>query len=259
MRKVITAATIVVLLVVSLILSVRAGPPGQGPPSRPPGPMDETPRGHIAPAEVEAQATISEDFEGGTMPPTGWTHIQTNPNETWEIETLYPHDGSKYCANVPWDDALLDQDEVLLSPSFTPYCGSVELWSKGNPKYCRDTYDNCDLEVWFVNGSWGGSDDVCLGLVDDDWIAKFIWSYSTFDFSAYASGNPARIALRYVGKDGADIGVDDILIDYTGTSCGDDVFLGAAFLSLARRSSSTATTGTSCGDEVFLPIILRNY
>jgi hypothetical protein len=231
-KKVITSATIVVLLVVSLFLPVRAGPLGQGPPPRPPGPTDETPRGHITPADVEAQATISEGFEGGSVPPAGWTRIQTNPNETWEIENYDPHSG-RYCAHVLYDTAL--QDEVLRSPCFTPDSGTVTLWTFGNLYWCRDTLDNCDLEVWFVNGSWdgGGGDDVRLGLVDNDWLGTWIWSYSTFDFSPYASGNPARIALRYVGKDGAEIGVDDIRIDYTGTSCGDD--------------------------KVFLPIILRNH
>jgi hypothetical protein len=202
---------------------VRAGPLGQGPPPRPPGPTDETPRGHIAPAEVEAQATISEGFEGGSVPPAGWTRIQNNPDETWEIETYNPHSGDYY-ALAPWD---YEQDEVLLSPCFTPDSGSVALWSKGKLYWCRDTYDNCDLEVWFVNGSWdgGGGDDVYLGKTDNHWLGDWIWSYSAFDFSTYTSGNPARIALRYMGDDGADVGVDDIRIDYTGTSCGDDVFL----------------------------------
>ena len=232
MKKVITAATIVVLLlVVSLILPVRAGPLGQGPPPRPPGLTNETPRGHIAPTEVEAQATISEGFEGGSVPPAGWTHIQTNSNETWEIETYRPHSGDYY-AHVLFDPAKLDQDEVLLSPCFTPDSGSVELWSKGSLYWCRGVpYDYCDLEVWFVNGSWGGGDDVYLGKTDGDWTGSWEWSDSTFNFNAYASGNPAHIALRYRGNDGAEIGVDDIQIDYTGTPC----------------------------DDVFLPIILRNY
>lgn len=234
MKKVITAATIVVLLAVSLILPVRAGPPGQGPPPRPPGPTDEIPRGHITLADVEAQATISEGFEGGSVPPAGWTHIQINPNETWEVFTYNPYNGI-YHGHVLYDPAQQDQDEVLLSPCFTPDSGNIEieLWSKGSLYWCRgDPYDYCDLEVWFVNGSWGGGDDVYLGKTDDDWTGSWEWSYSAFDFSAYASGNPARIALRYVGRDGAEIGVDDIQIDYTGTLCGDDVFL---------------------------PIILRNY
>jgi len=283
-KKVFMAATIVVLLVVSLFLPVRTGPLGQGPPPRPPGPTDEIPwadddsyitlaalstvepddtglltrspgitygpsqqsgepadptakrapriqgGGHMAPAEIEAQDIISEDFEGHTMPPAGWTHIQTNPSETWEIFNLKPYSGDYY-AHVLYDPTIEDQDEVLLSPSFTLDSGRVALWTFGSLYWCAGApYDYCDLEVWFVNGSWdwGGGDDVYLGKTDGDWAGTFIWSYSTFDFSPYASGNPARIALRYVGKDGAEVSVDDIVID-------------------------------SGGDEVFLPIILRNY
>ena len=159
--------------------------------------------------------SMFEGFEAGVVPPSDWTLIQTNPNETWKIDTirLTPHSGSYY-ATVKCDLALLDQDELLLSPAFTADTGRIHLWSFGSLYWCRDTYDNCDLEVWFVNGSWGGGDDVLLGKTDDDWTSTWEWSYSTFDFSPYASGNPARIALRYVGNDGAKIGVDDITITY---------------------------------------------
>jgi len=156
-----------------------------------------------------------EGFEAGVVPPSGWTLIQTNPNQTWQIDTVKPPPrNDRFYAAVKCDLALLDQDELLLSPAFTSDNGRVSLWSFGSPFWCRDDYDNCDLQVWFVNGAWGGGDDVWLGKTDDDWTGKWEWSYSTFDFSPYASGNPARIALRYVGNDGAKIGVDDILITY---------------------------------------------
>jgi len=176
--------------------------------------------GQSVPAEVEAQGILTEGFETGVMPPAGWTHLQTNPNETWDIATYTPYSGSYY-ARVLYDPALLDQDEVLLSPAFTAYSGSVSLWSLGSIYWCRDTYDNCDLEIWFVNGAWdwGGGDDVYLGLADDDWTSNWTWSHSTFDFSPYASGNPARIAFCYVGNDGAEISVDEIYINYS--TCGD--------------------------------------
>jgi uncharacterized repeat protein (TIGR01451 family) len=157
--------------------------------------------------------SIFEGFEAGIVPPSGWTLIRTNPNETWEIATNGPHSGS-YFANVLCDPARLDQDEVLLSPTFTADTGRVDLWSFGSLYWCRETYDDCDLEIWFVNGSWGGGDDVRLGKTDDDWTRTWRWSHSTLDFSSYASGNPARIALRYVGNNGAQIGVDDIIIIY---------------------------------------------
>ena len=164
----------------------------------------------------EPPGPFFEGFEAGVVPPSGWTLVPTNPNQTWKIDTvqLIPHSGSYYAA-VKYDPALLDQDESLLSPAFTADKGSVSLWSFGSLYWCRDTYDNCDLEVWFVNGSWGGGDDVLLGKTDSDWTGEWEWSYSTFDFSPYTSGNPARIALRYVGNDGAKIGVDEIRVTHS--------------------------------------------
>jgi hypothetical protein len=46
-----------------------------------------------------------------------------------------------------------------------------------------------------------------------------VWSQSNYNFTPYAFGNPARIALVYVGLDGAQISVDDIDINYF--TCGD--------------------------------------
>lgn len=191
-------------------------PPDPTAKAAPPG--DEAPEMPLADALA---AGMAEGFEGALMPPPGWTHLQTNPNQTWEIAGGAPHSGSYYGA-VYYDPNLLDQDEVLLSPSFVPSAGSMSLWSKGSLYWCRDTYDNCDLEVWFVNGSWdwGAGDDVYLGTADGDWTATWDWSHSAFDFSPHCSGEAARIALRYTGNDGAEIGVDDILIDWV-TSCND--------------------------------------
>ena len=42
-----------------------------------------------------------------------WTQEQTNQNQTWTINTTSTHSGS-YFANVVYDPALIDQDEILL-------------------------------------------------------------------------------------------------------------------------------------------------
>lgn len=57
-----------------------------------------------------------------------------------------------------YDPLLSDQKELLLIPRFAASSGSVSLWSYGSLYWCRDTYNSCDLEVWFVTGSWGGDD-----------------------------------------------------------------------------------------------------
>jgi len=64
--KVIRTATIVVLLVVSLILPVQAGPPGQGPSPRPPGPTDETLIGQLQ-QETDDKTRISYHAETGKV------------------------------------------------------------------------------------------------------------------------------------------------------------------------------------------------
>jgi len=215
----------VIALLMTALTVVAQGPDGQD--GEQPDPTAKRAShvqggGQPAPSTKTQRDTMTEGFEAGVMPPSGWTHIQTNPNETWEIGTYIPHSGSYY-AHVLYDSALLDQDEVLLSPTFTADSGNVSLWSFGNLYWCRDTYDNCDLEVWFVNGSWdgGGGDDVYLGLADSDWTGNWEWSHSTFDFGPYASGSPARIAFRYMGNDGAEISLDDITINHFGGACGD--------------------------------------
>jgi hypothetical protein len=211
---------VIVALLMAALPVVAQGPdepPDEAAKRKPPT------RGEGRLVSTKDRAIIAEDFEDGVMPPPGWTHLQTNPNEAWQIGTYDPYNGI-YDASVLYDPALLDQNEVLLSPTFTADSGDVSLWSLGSLYWCRDSYDNCDLEVWFVNGTWdwGGGDDVFLGLADNDWTATWEWSNSVFDFSAYASGNPARIAFRYVGNDGAQIDLDGIDINYSsGGACGD--------------------------------------
>ena len=208
----------VVLLIAGVVTSVWAAAPRQDgaqegePPDRT---AKRAKQVRVNDPEVGAEAVsaaINEGFEAGAMPPSGWTRIQNNVNETWKIVTTGTAHGGSYFADVEYDAALLGQDELLLSPAFTAEVGSVELWSKGSPYWCRDTYDNCDLEVWLVGGAWGGGDDLRLGLADDDWTDTYEWSRSSFSFNA--AGNPVRIALRYVGNDGAQVAVDDVVISY---------------------------------------------
>jgi hypothetical protein len=156
---------------------------------------------------------IGEGFEAATVPPSGWSRVQTQITQTWKLATTgSPHSGS-YFADVEYIKA--DQDELLISPVFATTWGSVSLWSFGSLHWCRDVNDQCDLEVWLVKGGWGGGDDAMLGLADDDWSADWVWSRSTFIFDT--AGDPARIALRYVGNDGAQVGVDDVVISALST------------------------------------------
>jgi hypothetical protein len=180
-----------------------------------------------APTEQNGSVLIGEGFEAGVVPPSGWTHVQTHITQTWKVGIGSPHSGSRF-ADVQYVDA--NQDELLISPSFTTTWGAVSLWSFGSLEWCRDGSDNCDLEIWLVKGSWGGGDDVQLGLADDDWTSTWTWSRSSFAFNAL--GQPARVALRYVGRNGAQVGVDDITV-----SVGTRLHLPLAFVNLCAAGT----------------------
>jgi thermitase len=158
---------------------------------------------------------INEGFEGGVVPPSGWTMVQTNPRQTWKVTTTRPYTGS-YRADCEYDDQLEDQDEMLLSPVFRASNAQLQFYSFGSPYWCRDTYDNCDLKVWLVVGGWGDGGDIHVHTADDDWIGTWEWSLSTVDLTPYLGSLPVgalvRVGFQYEGNDGAQVALDAISI-----------------------------------------------
>jgi hypothetical protein len=191
---------------------------------------------------------LNEGFEGDVIPPDGWTQVINNPNETWQILTYNPHSGVR-AADVVYDPALIPQDEWLLSPEFPALGeGTLSLWSFGSLYWCRDTYDNCDLNVWLVVGDVGGGDDVFVGRADDDWTGTWTWSQSVFNLTPLLPGGPVRIGLQYSGLDGAQIALDDVVLD--GTSGGACVAPEDVPWLSASPDSGTTPPGDSAGVDV---------
>lgn len=180
---------------------------------------------HILPDEV----LVTEGFEGD-FPPTDWTQI-SNSAVTWALGDYSPHTGSYY-AHVEYD---YNQDEWLLTPEMFLSEGTLSFWSFGSLYWCKTTYDNCDLNVWIVVGEVGGADDILVGKGDDAWTTTWAWAQSTFNLTPLLPGGPVRIGFQYLGDDGTEIGLDDILLD--GTESLDVPWL-----------SEAPTTGTVPGD-----------
>lgn len=154
---------------------------------------------------------VTEGFEGAAFPPTDWTVQSFNASETWKKSASF-HTGAAG-ADVEYDAALQDQNEWLLTPEYALASGTLSVWSNGSVYWCRDTYDNCDMNVWLVVGAPGGTDDVFVGKLDDVWPANWTWAQSTFDLTALLPGEPVRIGFQYSGNDGAQIVIDDVLLD----------------------------------------------
>ncbi len=171
--------------------------------------------GGSAPSMSPQEVLLQEGFESGIVPPTDWMLLQTNPRQTWKIQTaVVPYEGT-YLADVEYDASLEQQDEVLLSPELMLQSGILDFWSFGSLYWCRDTYDNCDLNIWIVVGDWDGGtgDDIYVGKADDDWTTTWAWANSVFDLTPLLPGVPVRIAFQYYGLDGAQVGLDAILLD----------------------------------------------
>jgi thermitase len=158
---------------------------------------------------------ITQGFEEGWIPPSNWTQIINNtsyPWTTWSIDTSKPYAGS-YHASCYYDSTPGHQNEILLSPEFRASTARLEFESFGSIYYCRDTYDNCDLDIWLVIGAWGGGDDVKVYTADGDWTGSYTWSLSSVDLTPYLSpAVPVRVGFQYVGLDGDWIGLDAIQI-----------------------------------------------
>jgi hypothetical protein len=121
--------------------------------------------------------------------------------------------GGSYFADCEYDDALGTQNEILLSPKFQSGSAQLQFHSMGSNYWCRDTFDNCDLNIWLVVGDWGGPDDIYVDTADNDWVDNYTWSSSSVNLTPHLpAGTPVRVGFQYQGLDGAQVGIDAIII-----------------------------------------------
>lgn len=181
-----------------------------------------------------------EGFEGGVIPPTGWTTVVNNPY-TWEIDTYAPFEGS-YNATCVYDETYTGtQDEWIISPavSLTGLTNALlEFEFNGSYYWATGTYQNYDLNVFISTDD--GANWTQIWNQDDhpDWISDditWVWLHTSIDLSAYI-GQTVKVAFNYYGYDGAQFSVDAVSIndgalptgrccygDPIGTSCIDEI------------------------------------
>lgn len=153
----------------------------------------------------------SADFES-TFPPAGWTIVQTNTSETWKAYTTgITGNGS---GQVAYDAALSDQDEWLVSPVFYAQSGTVDVSHFGSVYWGVTPNDNYNLDVMLVIDGVGGTDDILLKRLEEDWVTNWTAVTTEVDFTASIPSpyTPIQIAFRYTGNDGAQAVIDDVLV-----------------------------------------------
>jgi hypothetical protein len=66
----------------------------------------------IAPGTTFGPVLLDEGFEGGQVPPPGWSLVQTNERQTWVLSDLACE--GDHAAVCDYDEQFGLQDEVLL-------------------------------------------------------------------------------------------------------------------------------------------------
>jgi hypothetical protein len=165
---------------------------------------------------------LEENFSGEVIPPAGWTLVQTNPDETWEIDCSLPY-SEPCCAGIHRGSSLGLQNEWLITPqlNFTNY-NSINLsffWYTSC--YIAHWKDYIDLNVSIStdNGStwtllW--SDDYIPGNYTS-WMWIDTNMGNPIDISAYSGNSQVKIGFQYYSdiSDLAtyqELSIDDIFV-----------------------------------------------
>jgi len=158
----------------------------------------------------EATTLLTEGFEGGVMPPVGWSVIDgvssTQHWRTLDAATypMYVHAGA-YGGWVNYQ--MADQDEWLISPNMAiPGSGVntiLEFWAQSDTNFPGATM------ILYAAEAGGAYTDTLWNLIADESWGTFDFHLITIDLSAYAGQN-IHLVWQYIGNDGESFGLDDI-------------------------------------------------
>jgi hypothetical protein len=169
------------------------------------------------------EIVINETFSTNVMPPTDWYLIQTDPSETWSIDSSFPH-SEPYCATVHRGSSTGIQDEWLITPQLdlTPYTGVINLsfwwYTSCYVAHWKD-YIDLNVSVSIDNGStW------TLEWSDDNITGNYTsWKWfntnmgKNIDLSEYAGEDQVMIGFQYYStvtteSTSQEVSIDDIII-----------------------------------------------
>jgi hypothetical protein len=136
---------------------------------------------------VSKSPLLTEGFEGGAVPPAGWTAVVTNAY-TWELGSYNPYEGVYYGVCYYDQDYTGTQDEWLVSPV-------IDLTTKGTAWHLYfywemsyywgvSPYDNYNLEVW-ISTDGGNTFPTILWTEPTASFSNFVWYKADVDLAPY--------------------------------------------------------------------------
>lgn len=165
------------------------------------------------------EVLVEEDFESGLIPPTDWSVIINNtgsPTYTWHAAAADPFEGM-YNAQVLYAEDISMQDEWLVSPAFdlAAASGEVIVHFAWNSSYYWGVSPNNNYDLELRISTDGGTtwDPTVLWVEDDEGtFSDYIWYEKDVSLADYSTQTNVKIAFRYHGQDGAQAGVDMVVI-----------------------------------------------
>ncbi|WP_265426861.1 T9SS type A sorting domain-containing protein [Chryseobacterium sp. YIM B08800] len=184
---------------------------------------------------INAQTLLSENFEGATFPPTGWTTTNTNASRQWNLSTVnFPGTTAQdieirdhftitgnNSASIDW--ITQTNTANLSSPSFS-LVGAASPVLKFNVvvgwSYMIDSDAGDLIAQVSTNGgtSWTTlwDEDTESGFTDDGDGDEDTDLYNTVavqkSLSAYIGQADVRIRFQYVGANADAVAVDDVQV-----------------------------------------------
>lgn len=142
-----------------------------------------------------------------SIPPAGWTLVQYNTVETWELDTYAPYEGAGN-AVCYYDATYSGPQDEWLNYSYTIQAGDACLvfWAFASTYWAISPYQNYNLIVK-INGTelWNYVDD-------NNGAVTWVWQQYSVPLSGYSVGQVIQIGLGYVGYDGAQGAFDALTI-----------------------------------------------
>lgn len=190
---------------------------------------------------------LSEDFEGGVVPPTGWTLTASNSLtvETWEHSTTAGVGGSG-AATIAYDPTPDNQNESLITPIIDLSSAvAPQLTFNINMSYhwSVSPNDNYDITVSVIQG--GTTTQIWTEADSSEFVGPGFQSLNVeLDLTNYV-GSSIQLQFNYSGNDGASATLDNVLVQEA-PSCPDPTLTFTDF----TQTTADITMSTSANYDV---------
>ncbi|RYF37913.1 MAG: T9SS type A sorting domain-containing protein [Chitinophagaceae bacterium] len=199
----------------------------------------------LALASLGASAQFTQNFEGGTTMPAGWTTINQGDANGWVVTSVDEdaHSGTNV-ASIHYDFATAHED-YLITPAITVTAGLTDrltFWIKSASEFYLEPYE---VRLSTTNNSAPASFSVVLQPSSE---AAVEWTKKSFDLTNYV-GQTVYISVRATGVNELDLFVDDVVSDAV-PSCA--AVTGLTADNVSTDSATISWTSTAGAFQYFL-------